>query len=224
MPKVQKFVSFSISCFISFVTFSQVTNFDFVQPLPPNGTSILSIPPKITGTYENEKGNQIITVKTRGIYLESTVYGSISKEDVREKSEYDVRNGYLFGVFENDSIPCVLDKETYYFGYRKTTEVFSFNGESSLRKSDSDKLDQTYILCYKENGYWVPLILRFTTSKLTLSSPSFDEVEEAFDEITDKFQEVEESITFVHLHPTADEWKKIDLQRYFKHKSVYIKQ
>ena len=223
MPKIQK-ILLIISVIISFNSFGQVVNYDFIQPLPPGDNNILSIPPKLIGEYASDSSNQKIIVKARGIFMESNIYGSISKEEIRESSKYDVRNNFIFGINEYDSLPCILEGEVYFFGMRKTTELFSFNGINTLRKWDTDKLEHNYILCYPENGYWLPMLFSFSGNKLIISNPSFDDVEAAFSIIIDKFTEEKEGVTRVHLHPNADEWKQIDLSTYFIHKTVYIRE
>lgn len=221
MPKVQKNIFLSIALMFSCAVLSQVTHYDFVQPLPPDGNNILSIPPKIQGTYALDSSNQEIIVKSRGIYMESNIYGSISKEEIRENSQYDVRNEHIFGINDYDSIPCVLEGENYFFGMRKTTELFSFNGKNTLRKANVESLTTDYILCYEENGYWLPMLLSFSGNKLIISNPSFDDVPEAFAGIIDRFTEKHETVTRIHLHPSNEEWSSIDLPSYFAHQTHY---
>lgn len=224
MPKLQKIVLFLMTICVSCVGLGQVVNYDFVQPVPPEYGNILSIPPKLFGNYRDTSGNQEITVKARGIYISSNIYGSISREEIRESSKYEVRNDHIFGINEYDSLPCTLEGENYYFGLRKTTELFSFNGANTLRKQNIDRLDNNYILCFSENGYWLPMLLNFTDNKLIIYNPSFDDVENAFDVIADKFREEKEGVTRIHLHPGGEEWEKIDLSLYFSHPTVYLRE
>lgn len=224
MPKIQKILFLSIALMFSMSNYAQVVNYNFIQPLPPGDNNILSIPPKLIGEYASDSSNQKIVVKARGIFMESNVYGSISREEIRENSKYEVRNDHIFGVSDHDSLPCILEGENYFFGIRKTTELFSFNGTNTLRKWDPDKMDHDYILCYPENGYWLPMLLSFSGNKLIISNPSFDDVKEAFSTIIDKFTEEGEGVTHIHLHPSSEEWSRIDLKTYFIHQTVYTRE
>jgi hypothetical protein len=108
--------------------------------------------------------------------MESVIFGSVTREQIRENSQYEVRNDHIFGVSAYDSLPCVLEGETYWFGMTKTTELFSFNGANTLRKWNENQKDYLYVLSYEENGYWLPMVLEFTDKGLIVYSPSFDEV------------------------------------------------
>lgn len=201
----------------------QIISYDFVQPIPPGNGNVLSIPPKLFGEYKAENDNRKIIVKARGIFMESIIFGSVTREQIRENSQYEVRNDHIFGVSDYDSLPCVLEGETYWFGMTKTTELFSFNGDNTLRKWNESQNDYVYVLSYEENGYWLPLVLEFTDKGLIVYSPSFDEVPQAFDFVVDKFTEKRENAPRIHLHVNQSDWEKIDRKTYFSIATRYRK-
>jgi hypothetical protein len=56
-----------------------------------------------------------MVIDETGMYLEKNKLMTITKEEVRENSQYNVRNGWLHGVMDNDSLPCKLEEDVYYF-------------------------------------------------------------------------------------------------------------
>jgi hypothetical protein len=104
---------FVLSLFLcqTLTVFSQGLSYEFKSAVPPEGELVLTVDPTFYGTYRNEQTGTEIVINDKGITMVTIIVSFITKEQVRESSKYDVRNGYLFGVKENDSIPCVLEGE-----------------------------------------------------------------------------------------------------------------
>lgn len=51
---------------------------------------------------------------------------------MRENSQYLVRDGYLHGVIENDSLPAFLQEERYYFLMPTSGFFYEAGGEDQL--------------------------------------------------------------------------------------------
>jgi hypothetical protein len=81
-----------------------------------------------------------LIIDSSGIYISKNKLLSISKKEVRENGKYNIKNGYLFGVIEKDSVPTVLQDDRYYFlipskAYLfqpKTDKMYSINNHSYL--------------------------------------------------------------------------------------------
>jgi hypothetical protein len=222
MIKVVNFLMFF--CVILSINqgFSQQLTYDFVVPLPPESSDLMAIPPKLFGVYLDTATDQKITVKQRGIFMSKTVYGQLPVSLVDTSSVYKVRNQSIFGIVENDSLPCFKKDSLYYFGMVKSSEIFSFNGDNSMRKLDENQDDYSYFICSKENSYWLPMILRFQDDKLSIERPLFEDMKNPFENIVVKFHEKKNQLTFVHLNPSLEEWKTIDMSTYFGDKQDFI--
>lgn len=94
-------------------------------------------------------GNTLI-VNEKGIVLEKNRLLSISKEEVRENSQYLVRDGYLHGVIENDSLPAFLQEERYYFLMPTSGFFYEAGGEDQLYVGN--KKEEFILFSPAENG------------------------------------------------------------------------
>lgn len=202
---------------------AQQKTYDFVVPLPPESRNLMAIPPKLYGTYLDTTSKQKIIVKSRGVFIQHTIYGQLPEIVVDTSSRYEVRNESIFGVVEGDSLPCFKKDSIYYFGMLKTSEIFSFNGKNGMRKIDENQDDYQYFVCSETNGYWVPMILVFEGNKLTIKRPLFEELENPFQNIVVQFNEEKNNLIYIHLHPTPEEWKQIDLTKYFGADQVFVR-
>jgi hypothetical protein len=213
-----------IETFVIFTSsFSQQISYDFVIPLPPESSNLMAIPPKLFGVYQDSAQKQIITVKQRGIFMQTTVYGQLPVAVVDTSTKYKVRNESIFGIVENDSLPCFKKDSIYYFGMHKTSEIFSFNGENAMRKVDVNQDNYDYIVCFKENTYWIPMILSFQGDKLSIKRPLFEEIDAPFENVVVKFHENKNQLTFVHLNPSLEEWNTLDLSTYFGEDTIFLR-
>ena len=83
---------------------------------------------ELTNTTEHElrrAAGEYLMVDETGIYIEKNRLLSISREEVRENSKYRISKGWLHGVVENDSVPCALDGEKYFFLVPAKTYLFN---------------------------------------------------------------------------------------------------
>ena len=129
-------------------------------------SSATKVAPQQFGKYELKEapGNEarraagnFIFVDETGIYLKKNKLLNISREEVRENSKYRVSKGWLHGVIENDSIPCALDGDMYFFLTPVKTYLFEAEvGQQSLVQIT----DARYCIFSKEdNGFYSGVIL-----------------------------------------------------------------
>src|SRR5690606_3021975 len=118
-------------------------------------------------------------------------------------SQYTVRNNHIFGVTE-DSIPCVLEGENYYFGIRNRQQIAGAGSANKLVQLSTGM----YVLNYEENGKFVPAYLTFSANGLSIQQFDYDSDTKAFRKIKERNSQVK-AIEFVTLYPTAEEWQKL---------------
>jgi len=213
-----KIFCLTASLILSFSSISQKSYY-FSDPLPSVESKVTHVDSKWFGTYKSSTGIISYKVDEAGIAIISTAISSISKESVRESTKYDVRNGYIFGVHDVDSIPCVYEDDRYYFGIRNHDVFVGEGSENVLAKTSSNT---SYILNQSANGNYIPMLLEFKGGKLKISYFEYD------DETSDfSFVETQKSIKtqyqeLIVLSPSETEFNKLkadgvfDLPRVFK--------
>ena len=207
-----------LSYFIVFQSFSQVS-YDFSEALPLDENPISSVSSSDFGTYFSENRETKYIFDAQGIWIETTIFNSISKDTIRESSKYTVRNGYIFGVVLNDSLPCVLDENRYHFGLKVREQVAGGASKNVLKKLKGS----SYIINYKENDGYTPSL--FTLSGKTLSIQYFDYETGTtiFDVIAQQSSKKVQGMNYISLAPTKKEWKGIEITKLFGDKVVYFK-
>lgn len=190
---------------LSFSSFSQKSYY-FSDPVPSVAAKISAVDSKYFGVYASGTGLSY-SIDESGISIVSTSISSMSRESIRESSKYDVRGGYIFGVVENDSIPCILEEDRYYFGIRNVDVFIGVGNSNVLTKTTSSSI---YIVNQYENGNYTPMQLSFKGSKLTISYFEYDDETSNFN-----FIETQKSIPtqyneLIILSPTAEEFKTLE--------------
>ena len=144
-----------------------------------------------------------IFVDETGIYIEKNKVLSISREEVRENSKYTVRDGYLHGVIEGDSLMVSLDGELYYF--LVPSKAYLVEKSTKLYELGANK----YMYFSKEDdGLLVPSIVEFAGRSLKLHELTYPNEAFDFTKAEDYFVIEGDYPTYV-AKPTAEEWKSI---------------
>jgi len=152
-------------------------------------------------------GENLIMDET-GVYILKNKLLFITREQVREESKYSIRNGYLFGVVENDSVPVALDGERYYFLIPSKTYLHQPSVSNTILYQTQNINE--FILANKEdNGHYTIILIRFKNNK----SVSFCELNLAQDKCNFDMVKSKEIIkgdfnTYI-ISPTKDEWSKL---------------
>ncbi|MBK9190141.1 MAG: hypothetical protein IPM77_00860 [Crocinitomicaceae bacterium] len=125
---------------------------------------------------ENKMRNaagEYMVVDASGIYLLKNKLLFITREQVREDRKYQVRNGYLFGVVENDSVPTALEGENYYFLIPSKNYLYNMNaGPSTLFEGLSQ--GEYLLVTPEENEYYSVIYFRFTNGKMEVKELIFN--------------------------------------------------
>ena len=176
-----KIISLITCCLMSFYQFAQ-QSIIFKNPLPTRDGKVMAVDRSNYGTYQTSDEMINYIFDERGVSVFSTTVSSISKEMIRETGKYDVRNGYLFGVVEEDSIPCVFEDDRYYFGIRNRQTIIGEGQNNQLTKISRSE----YILNSQVDGNFVPTLIRFTSAGCEFSYFDYDEEDLFFNEIKEK--------------------------------------
>lgn len=151
-------------------------------------------------------GDQLI-IDDSGIYIAKNKLLSISRTEIRENSQYNLRNGYLHGVLDNDSVMVALDGEQYYFLIPSKSYLF----EAENNRQELYKGFQTgeYLIFQKESNHYYSMVkLSIKSGTVELSELDFDQNNFDFRSVTNTLEKVNEELIY-YLSPNEEEWRKI---------------
>lgn len=159
--------------------------------------------------YEMRRaGGEDLVVDGSGIYLEKNKILSITRETVREDSKYTVRNGWLIGVVENDSVRVVLEGEKYFFLIPSKTYLFEVNSASNRLFSNGVK-DEFFIATEVRSGHFEVIGIRLSSGGVELKELTWTKqctLQMIKDQEEIKKHNGGDYSLFI-LSPTKDEWK-----------------
>jgi hypothetical protein len=178
----------------------------FKLPMPPNNERVSSVSSSYYGQYKNEETGTIFLFDSQGVSIISIIYSYITKEQVRESSKYQVRNGYIFGVVKGDSLPCLLEEEKYYFGIQQKTTYNEDLNNASLKKLS----DKSYVINFKDGNSYTPSLITFSGKTMNLKHFDYDSATDAFNNIQDKEVIKSGEMNTEYLSPTQKEWDKLN--------------
>lgn len=176
----------------------------FASPIPSEENEV-SISKQFYGNYESKDGSMVYECTKEGVFAVSISMSSISRETIRESSKFDVRGGFLIGVIENDSVPCVEDGDYYLFGVKNRIQIAGEGSENVLVKVDN----RNYVLNYLEGERYLPVKLRFEKNKLEISDFDYEVEGDAFPFIAEK-ESISGEQTTIILNPSSDEYEQLE--------------
>ena len=204
-----KIVASIVAFIVAFSSNAQYSYY-FAEPLPSAGSEVEMVKEKYFGSYATKDGTITYDFDNQGITLISTTISAISKEIVRESSQYSVRNGYIFGIEKNDSVPCVLEDGFYYFAVRNRDR---FAGGTSKNILTSTSTPGEYVLNIYDNGKYIPQLLRFNGKKLEIAHFDYEGEESGeFGFITEQEELTLDGLKLVILKPEAGDFDRIASQ------------
>ena len=172
---------------ISFFGFSQ-DSFDFSAALPVGEKAVQAVEKNYFGSYAAD-----------------------NNETFYESSKYIVRNGYIFGIALNDSLPCELEGELYHFGLRNKEQIIGPHSENVLKKINAS----SYLICFYENGGYTPSHFTFSGKKLDVKHFDYEIGTAIFSNIERKTSKTVNGMNYITLSPTIEECKEIFSQTIF---------
>lgn len=211
-----KKVSIIIYLFSVGFAFSQ-NSYYFSNPLPTEEKKVSSVDVKWFGTYDDGATGISYQFSVDGITIVSTQISSISRELVRESSKYSVKGDFLHGVLENDSVPCILENDLYYFGIRNRDAVVYKNSMTQLTRISETE----YIINFYENGNYSPVKLSFSNGKMTVCDFDYDPSERSFNFIETQSESNSGQQSIIVLSPSQLEFDQLNSARYFVERSSF---
>lgn len=202
---------------IHFIFGQQSFNFSVAQPTEKN--NVIAVESNYYGVYKSDSIDTYYEFNKDGVWAVSTIYSAISRETIRESSKYAVRNGYLFGVVENDSIPCFLDGEKYHFGILHKEQIIGDKSKHEMKKMNNS----TYMVNFFENGTFTPSEFSFKGHNLIIRHFDYENSTNQFEAIKIQNTTNELGLKVITLTPSAKEWSKIEKAGIFGKALTFIK-
>lgn len=181
--------------------------------------SVKTIAPQLFGKYElrdmpqyelRRAAGEFLHVDQSGVYLQKNKLLNISREEVRENSKYWVKDNYLFGVVEKDSVPVALEGEQYYFLMPAKTYLFKSGGGADRMMQVSKT--RYALFSFEDVGHYSVIVVEFGSGTLELKEINFAADGPTSINLVEK-KEVDESLsndfkTYI-LTPNKTAWKTI---------------
>lgn len=206
-------------CLTAVRLFGQQVSYEFKSAVPPDGEIVMTIDQSYYGTYRNEQTGTELTIDERGITMTTIIVSFISKEQVRESSKYDVRNGYLFGVKENDSVPCILEGENYYFGVRQEVNLRDEKHQAIIKRTG----ERSYVLNFLETNGYSPSMLKISGNTVSIEHFTYPSDQPVFKGIKNMEYKGGSDYQLCLLQPTQLEWNALDKTLIFDKAILFVK-
>lgn len=200
-----------------FSAFGQKT-IQFADPLPPNYTLAPTVDKTFFGSYKNTNSETTYQFDESGVAIVSMIVAYVTREQLRESSSIQFRNGYLFGVVKGDSVPAVLEGERYYYGMQQKNVIIGSGSLHQLTRIDA----KTYIVNFYEGSYFEPSIFTFENGKLKVVHGELN-YQPAFSRML-RVTSIERYGSKVDiLAPAADQWPELRNQLFAGESLNYLK-
>ncbi len=199
-----------------FSVFGQVS-FDFKYPLPPNGKQIQHVDRPYYGIYSSDSSDISFEFNEDGIFSNTILVQSISRETVRESSKYRTSNGYLHGIVKNDSVMYIEQDDQYYFGIPQQSCILCEDSKNILMKSSGT----SYILNFSENGHFLPAQLTFEGSNFSIQYFDYETDTKSFKKLTVSAEKETDNLKLITLEPDLKQFSKLKPEDLFGKKMSY---
>ncbi|NOQ72352.1 MAG: hypothetical protein GQ574_10150 [Crocinitomix sp.] len=172
----------------------------------PKHFGTYSVVPKAEYDMRGAAGHQLVLDES-GIYLLKNRLLSISREEIRENSQYSISNGYLHGVVANDSVLVALEDELYYFLIPRKIYLFELaNGHSRIYEGLTP--NEMLVLTREDNTHYSALYIIIKGGEIILKELNFDQKELDFRTVTGMKTTLDQITTYI-LDPSKAEWKTL---------------
>jgi hypothetical protein len=149
-----------------------------------------------------------------GIYLEKNKLFTMPKSEVRENSKYNVRDGWMHGVVENDSVPCHLEEGIYYFliPYKN----YLFEKGSAPHKLVMVNRSTYALFSYEDAGAYSVTVVQFTATGLDMREVEMTMTGNQSVDLVENKEEMDDNgdglKTYI-LNPTKQEWNSFIFEK-----------
>ena len=149
--------------FFNAVIFGQKT-VQFADPQPSGSKLVQTVDKNLFGSYKSSDLSATYIVDESGISIVSTVVGYVTRKQVRESSKLQVHGSFLLGIKENDSVPCVLEGEKYYYGISQKLVIAGEESMNMLTRISANM----YVINFHEGDYFEPSLVTFNGNTMTI--------------------------------------------------------
>lgn len=213
-----KKVLFVLTIIASFSAISQ-KSIQFADPLPTGSPSQITTEKIHFGKYKSSDSQVSYVIDEKGISIVTLMITSITREQLRESSKLQYRNNYLFGIKENDSVPCVLEGENFYYGIETKLPIIGEGCNNKLTKISTNK----YVINFHEGSYFEPSILQFSNKTMTISHSELA-FQQAFQRILQTTTITRYGSEVAVLSPTYEQWEQLEKVLFTGPKLNYIQE
>ncbi|MCH2223591.1 MAG: hypothetical protein MK066_02385 [Crocinitomicaceae bacterium] len=209
-----KIFSFLTCLLFAGFAFSQ-NSYYFTNPVLSMFTTT-TVDAQYYGTYTDDRTSLNYEFTSEGVFVVSISISSISKKSVRETSTYSVRNGLIFGVVKDDSIPCILENGYYYFGIKSK--------EALAPKHILSRIDAShYLINYKDGNTYTPSLVTFSNKGMTIQDFDYDIESDEFTYIAQRSSIPKGKQHVILLSPTDEETKVFLEKKPFGNATNFVK-
>jgi hypothetical protein len=201
-----------------FLSYSQ-KSVQFSDPLPFGSPSQLTTDKIHFGKYKSSDSEVTYVIDEKGISIVTLAIASITREQVRESSKLQVRGDYLFGIKKNDSVPCVLEGEHYYYGIESKLVIAGEGSLNTFTKINSNK----YVINFHEGSYFEPSLLTFVGGKMTIVHGELT-YQSLFSSILQTKTITRYGSAVAILAPTFEQWEQLEKALFNGNKLIYTKE
>ncbi len=203
---------------LQFLSFSQKT-VQFSDPLPFGSTAQLTTDKIHFGKYKSSDSQVTYIIDEKGISIVTVAIASITREQVRESSKLQVKGDYLFGIKANDSVPCVLEGENYYYGIESKLVIAGEGSLNTFTRINTNK----YVINFHEGSYFEPSIVTFAGGKMTIIHSELN-YQPVFQSILQVSTITRYGSEVAILAPTYEQWERLEANLFTGKKLIYIKE
>lgn len=203
-----------------FFDFFAQQSYEFKSALPPTGDVLKTVSASYFGSYVNAETGTVFQFSEEGVAMIAIINSYITKEQVRESSRFQVRNNFLFGVIEGDSVPCIFEDDKYFFGMKQKTILNDAAHKGVLKKIN----EATYVINFYEGNGFTPSTITFKGNSILLNHFDYASETHIFDAINSKEMIKGPGYTTQLLNPTQKEWELISKQPMFGKETVFLKE
>ncbi len=204
--------------FVHFFSFSQKT-VQFSDPLPFGSPSQTTTDKIHFGKYKSSDSQSTYVIDEKGISIVTLVIASITREQLRESSKLQVRGNYLFGIKANDSVPCVLEGENYYYGIESKLMIAGEGSLNTFTKLNANK----YVINFHEGAYFEPSLVSFSGGTMTIIHSEL-KYQPLFGSILQIKTITRYGSEVAILAPTFEQWERLEKALFTGQKLLYTKE
>ena len=186
---------------------------------PEKGEKIAAIDERYFGKYVSAD-DKVFVFNAKGVFSQTPLVVSISKETVREDPRYSISGDYLHGVIEGDSVLFVEEEDRFYYLIEEQLPMVSENSINSLIMENNS----IYWINFKEelNGF-TPIQLSFKGKELVVSYFDYGTEVPALTAVEQFETKEDQGLHLVLLFPSKKEWEKIVADKTLWRKVIYYK-